>query len=197
MPADSQRNLLQRATADFHVLSTILNDMAADLSAVESMMAAAVETYRESGRLITFGNGGSAAEAAHIAGELVGAFRNRDRLGLAAMCLSIDASSISSIANDYGYESIYARQLEAFGKPGDLALGLSTSGSSPNVVAGLERAKELGMKTALLTGDSYDSDGSEIDYVVKVPSTDVPRVQEVHLLIGHLIAEAIELEVFG
>ena len=197
MSTDSGQKFLEQATADFHALSGVLTKMSEDLSSVEDLLAVAVRVYRDSGRLFTFGNGGSAAEAAHIAGELVGAFRNRNRPGLGAMALSSDSSIVSSIANDYGYENIYARQLEAFGKQGDLALGLSTSGTSSNVIAGLDRAKQLGMTTALLTGSLNDFADSSIDHVVQVPSTDVPRVQEVHLLIGHLIAEVVELEVFG
>ena len=142
-------------------------------------------------KILLFGNGGSAADAQHIAAEFVGRFV-MERVALPVMALSVNTSCVTAIGNDYGFEHVFARQIEAFGKPSDVAFGISTSGNSLNVVRGLETANRIGMSTVALTGAS----GGKIKGVAKVcicaPSEETPRIQECHILIGHVISELVE-----
>jgi D-sedoheptulose 7-phosphate isomerase len=142
-------------------------------------------------RLLVFGNGGSAADADHIAGEFVGRFRD-DRRALPALSLSGGLSSLTAIANDYGYEHVFARQVEALASAGDVALGLSTSGRSANVLNALRRAQELGVVTIGLCGADDAAMRPVTDRCLAAPSRCVARVQETHLLWGHLLAEAVD-----
>jgi D-sedoheptulose 7-phosphate isomerase len=151
------------------------------------------ERLRAGGRLLAFGNGGSAADAQHLAGELVGRFR-RDRPGLPAMALTTDPSVVTAISNDLGYEAVFRRQLEAHGRPGDVALGISTSGRSANVVAALRLARERGLLTVALTGNGGGSLVGMVDYLIDVPHADTPRIQEVHGMVVHLLCEIVEEE---
>ncbi len=156
-----------------------------------------VACYESGGGLLLFGNGGSAADAQHIACELVGRFM-LDRPPLKAQALSTDTSSLTSIANDYDYETTFARQLQAQGGPDDVAVGLSTSGNSPNVVAGLAMARQIGMKTIALTGCGGGKCAELADVLLDVPSTAVScRVQEAHAVVYHVICQLVEAEVFG
>ncbi len=127
-----------------------------------------VQSYRSGGGVLLFGNGGSAADAQHIAGELVGRFL-RERRGLRAVALSADAAVMTSLANDYGYQAVFARQVEAHGQPGDVAIGISTSGNSPNVVEGLRKARDLGLKTIALTGTGGGACAELADVLLAVP----------------------------
>ncbi len=149
------------------------------------------KSIKSSGKILIFGNGGSAADAQHIAAELVNRYL-KVRSALPAIALTTDTSIITSVGNDSSFEDIFSRQIEALGKKGDVALGLSTSGRSRNIVKGLSRAKSLGLKTISFTG----RDGGEIkkiaDCNINVPSTSTPRIQEVHITIGHIICELIE-----
>ena len=142
-------------------------------------------------KILLFGNGGSAADAQHIAAEFVGRFV-MERVALPVMALSVNTSCVTAIGNDYGFELVFARQIEAFGKPGDVAFGISTSGNSLNVVKGLETANRSGMSTVAVTGAS----GGKVKGVAKVcicaPSEETPRIQECHILIGHVISELVE-----
>lgn len=157
---------------------------------------ALAERLRAGGKLLVFGNGGSAADAQHIAAELVGRFY-RERRALPALALTVNASSVTAIGNDYGYEQVFARQVQAFGTPADAALGISTSGGSPNVLEAIKTARAAGLYTLALTG----ADGRELKSAahecICVPSSDTPRIQESHLLIGHLLCEYIEEALFG
>ncbi len=161
-------------------------------------LAPAVRAAAEIGRAVTggrtvlaFGNGGSAADAQHFAAELVGRFI-REREGIAALALSADMSVLTSIANDYGFERVFARQIEALGRPGDVALAISTSGRSANVVAALQAAAARGLRTIALTGN----DGGEVarlaEIHVNVPDTSAARIQEVHRTLLHAICEIVE-----
>ena len=150
-----------------------------------------VKAMQQGGKLLLFGNGGSAADAQHIAAEFVGRFAI-ERAALPAFALSVNTSCITAIGNDYGFDQVFARQIEAFGKAGDVALGISTSGNSPNVLLGLAKAKEIGLTTVVLTGDSEGKMKNDADYCVCVPSRETPRIQECHILIGHVIAELAE-----
>jgi D-sedoheptulose 7-phosphate isomerase len=152
---------------------------------------------QQGGKLLLFGNGGSAADAQHIAAEFVGRFAI-ERAALPAFALSVNTSCVTAIGNDYGFDQVFARQIEAFGKPGDVALGISTSGNSPNVLLGLAKAREVGLITVALTGDSECKMKNDADYCICVPSRETPRIQECHILIGHAIAELVEKEmVYG
>lgn len=154
--------------------------------------AAAVELTRAlacGGKVLLCGNGGSAADAQHVAGELVGRFR-RDRRGLAALALTTDSSTLTAIANDMGFENVFARQVEALGRAGDVLVVITTSGSSANVLAALDAARTAGMRTVVLTG--AHGAGLEADVVIAVAETDVPRIQEQHLRIEHVVCELVE-----
>ena len=152
-----------------------------------------VRTIREDGKIILFGNGGSAADAQHIAAELVGRFK-LERKGLPAIALTTNTSILTSIGNDYKFCNIFSRQLEALGKKGDLVVGISTSGKAENVIEGLKKAKELGLKTVSLTGEKGGNLRKFSDICLQVPSRETPRIQEAHILIGHIICELVEEE---
>jgi D-sedoheptulose 7-phosphate isomerase len=150
---------------------------------------------RDGGKVLLFGNGGSAADATHLAAEFVGRFRY-DRAPLPALSLSDNASSVSAIGNDYSYEEVFARQVQAFGRPGDVAIGITTSGTSANVVAGLATARDEGLYTAVLTGRSGGVVGDEADLCLRMPTDETARVQECYLLIGHVLCELVERSLF-
>ncbi len=144
------------------------------------------------GKILFCGNGGSAADAQHLAAELVGRFR-RPRRGLAAIALTTDSSVLTSIANDFGYDQVFQRQVEALGKPGDLLIGLSTSGASENVCAAMEEARRIGLYGVALTGQDGGRLAELADGVLRVPSTSTARVQEAHIFCGHVLCELVEL----
>jgi len=146
---------------------------------------------RRGKKILVFGNGGSAAQAQHFAAELVNRFLS-DRAPIPAISLTTDTSALTSIANDSTFDDVFSRQLEALSSTGDVALGLSTSGNSPNVIKAVERAKECGLMTVVLTGEGGGRVGLLADYCCDVPSTNTPLIQEVHLLLLHLLAEEIE-----
>jgi D-sedoheptulose 7-phosphate isomerase len=149
------------------------------------------ECLRAGGKVLAFGNGGSAADAQHLAAELVGRFL-RDRPGLSAFALTTDTSVLTAVGNDMGYESVFRRQVEAHGRPGDVAVGITTSGRSPNVVAALERARELGLVTVGLTGNGGGRLAGRVDYLVDVPHRETARIQEVHAMVVHVLCQVIE-----
>ena len=155
-----------------------------------------VSTLGDGGKLLLFGNGGSAADATHLAAEFVGRFRF-DRAPLPALSLSDNGSSVSGIGNDYGYEDVFARQVTALGSPGDVAIAISTSGTSPNVVAGLRAARAAGLHTVALTGAAGGVMPDEAERCLRMPSTDTARVQECYMLVGHLVCELVERTLFG
>lgn len=161
------------------------------LAAIEKLVDLAVGALGAGGKIILFGNGGSAADAQHIAAELVGRF-TQERKALAAIALTCNSSNVTSIGNDYGFEQIFTRQLEALGKPEDLAIGISTSGSSVNVVSAILKAKKMGMMTVALTGIKSGPLLKAADLSIAVPSTNTARIQEAHITIGHIICELVE-----
>lgn len=142
-------------------------------------------------KVLIFGNGGSASQAQHFAAELVNKFL-KDRSPLPALSLTTDTSALTSIANDFSFDLVFSRQIEALGKKGDIAIGLSTSGNSPNIISAFESARKKGLKTIAVTGKSGGKLASVCDYLLEVPSDVTPRIQEVHLLILHILAEEIE-----
>jgi D-sedoheptulose 7-phosphate isomerase len=162
-----------------------------DLAPVVDAAAAIIEALSQDGRLLTFGNGGSAADAQHVAADLVGRFL-RERRSLAAIALSTDTSVLTSVANDYAFDRVFARQIEGLGRRGDVALGISTSGQSVNVIEALKTARLLGLRTIALTGGDGGTIGSMVEIHVNVPSTSTPRVQEVHRTLLHAMCELVE-----
>jgi len=177
------------------VKEQILNDEAL-LKLVEEVALKAVEIYKKGGKTLIAGNGGSAADAQHIAGELVSRFYF-DREGLPSVALTTDTSIITAIGNDYGYERLFARQLEAQGKAGDMFIGISTSGNSKNILEALKVCKNKGILSVGLTGASGGAMSALCDYCIKVPSNETPRIQEAHILIGHILCAVIEEAIFG
>jgi D-sedoheptulose 7-phosphate isomerase len=145
----------------------------------------------EDGKLLLFGNGGSAADAAHIATEFVGRFL-RDRAAAPAISLADNSAAVTAIANDYGFEQIFARQIEALARPGDVALAISTSGNSPNVIAGARAARERKLPVIGLTGAGGGALAPECEILIAAPSTSTPRVQEAHTFIAHALCELVE-----
>ena len=157
------------------------------------LVKACVASLRDGGKLMFFGNGGSAADAQHLATELTIRYKT-DRAALAALALTTDSSALTAAGNDFGFERIFARQIEALGRPGDVAIAISTSGKSPNVTAALKQAKAMGIVTAALTG----KDGGDLprlaEHVLLVPSSTTARIQEMHITLGQMLCGAIEIE---
>ncbi len=150
-----------------------------------------IGALKKGGKLIVFGNGGSASDAQHIVAELVGRF-NKERPGLAAIALTTNTSILTALANDYGYDIVFARQIEALGQKNDVALGISTSGKAKNVAAGIKQAKKMGLKTIALTGGDGGDIAKLADVSLLVPSPSTPRIQEAHITIGHILCELAE-----
>ena len=162
-----------------------------DLEPVAAAAAAVAGACAAGGKVLVFGNGGSAADAQHFAAELVGRFE-RERQGLAALALTADSSVLTSVANDGGFERVFARQIEALGRPGDVAFAISTSGESPNVLAGLRAAAAQRLRTVALTGRSGGPLGAAAEIHVNVPDDSAARVQEVHRTLIHAICRIVE-----
>jgi len=156
---------------------------------------AIVKSLKGGGKLLVFGNGGSASDSQHIVAELVGRFK-KERAPLKAIALTTNTSIITALANDYNYDITFSRQLEALGKKGDTALGLSTSGNSKNVVEALRKAKAIGLTAICLTGGNGGTLKGIADISIVVDSKDTPRIQEAHIMIGHILCELIEEEMF-
>ena len=162
-------------------------------AAWEDVARAAAAALRDGHTLLFCGNGGSACDAMHIAGEFVGRFVG-DRKALPAIALSADSGIITAVGNDYGFDQVFARQVEAYGKSGGMLLAMSTSGTSPNVVKALDAARAVGMKTVLLTGEKGRTAPTQADWQIIVPSTSTARVQEVHIFLLHMLAAGVEAE---
>lgn len=168
-----------------------LADDVALLNQVSTCAEWLIGSLRNGGKLMLCGNGGSAADAQHVAGEFLCRFY-KDRRPLPAIALTTDTSTITAIGNDYAFDQVFARQVEAFGKPGDILFGISTSGSSKNVLAAFEVAKKNNIRTILLTGEKAQNASALGDLVLVLPSADTPRVQEMMLAVEHLICEMVE-----
>ena len=186
------RELLRSTLADTIALHQAVMD--GDLAPVFAAAAAIAGAVTTGGKLLVFGNGGSAADAQHVAAELVGRFE-RERRAIAAVALTTDTSVVTSIGNDYGYERVFARQVEALGARGDVAFGISTSGASTNVVAGLDAAGARGLTTVALTGKDGGAVGRAAAIHINVPSASTARVQEVHRTLLHVICDLVERSV--
>ena len=166
--------------------------IAASVQPVVDAASAIAAALSGGGKLLAFGNGGSAGDAQHLAAELVGRFENHERAALAAVALSADGSVLTSIGNDEGFERVFARQIEALARQGDVALGITTSGASANVVSALESARARGVQTIALTGRDGGAAGRAAAIHINVASDSTPRVQEVHRTLLHVICELVE-----
>jgi len=162
-------------------------------NAFAELVHACAKSIRGGGKLLFFGNGGSAADAQHLATELTIRYK-RDRAAIAAIALTTDTSALTAAANDLGFEQMFARQIEALGKPGDVAIGISTSGKSANVIAGLKKARSLTLVTAAFTGQGGGELSSLADHLLAVPSTTTARIQEMHITVGQMLCGALEIE---
>jgi D-sedoheptulose 7-phosphate isomerase len=182
------KNSLQRAAA-LTALVAEDNELHAKLGVVAGRT---VETLRRSGTLFSCGNGGSAAQATHLTGELVGAFCDRSRRPLRAIALGFDPSSLTAIANDFDYRMVFGRQLAALGRRGDILWAFSTSGNSPNVIAALETAKSIGVSTVVFSNHDGGHARGLADHSLLTPKSATPRIQELHLLYTHILCELIE-----
>lgn len=163
---------------------------------IAQVAALMVAAFREGRKVLLFGNGGSATDAAHIAAEFVGRYK-RERQPLPAIALATDIAAITCIANDYGYEELFARQVRAHGRPGDIAIAISTSGNSPNVLKGVEAARACGMITVAWTGGSGGKLAGLVDHPFVVPSPVTARIQESHITLGHVLCELVEESLLG
>lgn len=166
------------------------------IATIEEVCKRCVNLYKNGHKTILAGNGGSAADAQHIAAELVGRY-GFDRPSLPSLALTTDTSNLTAIGNDYGYDKVFSRQLEGMGQEGDLFIGISTSGNSTNVINAFISAKEKGITTVALVGRDGGKMAQMADIAIIVPSNDTPRIQESHILIGHIICDIIEKEIFA
>ena len=163
---------------------------------IAQVAALMVTSFREGRKVLLFGNGGSATDAAHIAAEFVGRYK-RERAPLPAIALATDIAAITCIANDYGFDELFARQVRAHGQKGDIAIGISTSGNSPNVLKGVAAARECGMITIAWTGGTGGKLAGLVDHPFVVPSTVTARIQESHITLGHVLCELVEETLLG
>lgn len=163
---------------------------------MESVALACIQCLQEGGKILLAGNGGSAADAQHIAGEFVSRFAF-DRPGLPAIALTTDTSILTAIGNDYGYEKLFVRQVQAHGKKGDVFIGYSTSGTSPNILLSLQEARARGLVTVGFTGNHGGRICEYCDYILEVPSSDTPHIQEGHAVLGHILCGLVEAAIFG
>jgi len=166
------------------------------LNKIEEVAQKCVDLYRTDKKTILAGNGGSAADAQHIAAELVGRY-GFDRPSIPSLALTTDTSNLTAIGNDYGYDQVFSRQLEGMGQAGDIFIGISTSGNSINIIKAFESAKKKNIMTVALTGRDGGEMAKIADIALVIPSNDTPRIQESHILIGHIICDIIEKEIFG
>ena len=189
-----QLSILKKTLQESVAVKQALLESSEILEALVTAAHRMAETLRRGGKIIFFGNGGSASDSLHMAGELVGRFGSQPRAGLPALALPANTAALTAIANDFGYEEIFSRQMEAFGNSGDVAVGISTSGRSPNILKGLEQAKKKGLFTIGLTGEKGGELARRADLCLCVPSSNTQRIQEAHLLMGHALCELIEEE---
>lgn len=183
------KNKISKAIKDsIAVKESVAKDQTSN---IEAAAKAIISSLKSGGKILIFGNGGSAADSQHFAAELVGRFR-KERRALGAIALSANTSTLTAIANDYGYEASFSRQVEALGRTGDIAFGISTSGNSRNVIAAVKKAHEMGLKTIGLLGCGGGILAKECDIAIVAASDDTPRVQESHITIIHILCGLIE-----
>jgi D-sedoheptulose 7-phosphate isomerase len=191
-------NFEQRVSASIRAsiaVKELLLRNAEVVSLIAKVSELLVDAVDKGNKILLFGNGGSAADAQHIAAEFVGRFAF-DRPALPALALSVNTSCVTAIGNDYGFDLVFSRQIEALARPGDLAIGISTSGNSANVLHGLATAREKGLRTVAFTGCAGGKIKNAAEYCICAPSNETPRIQECHILIGHIISELVEETIF-
>jgi D-sedoheptulose 7-phosphate isomerase len=181
---------ISKIQASIALKEALLED-AALLATLEQMVGLGVQCFRSGGKLLFCGNGGSAADAQHLAAELSGRFY-KNRAPLYAEALHVNTSYLTAVANDYGYEESFARMVRAAGRSGDVLVAMSTSGNSPNILKAAEAARSLGMQVVAFTGRSGGKLAAKADLLLAVPSEDTPRIQECHILLGHIWCEMLE-----
>lgn len=183
-----KEKILKEFEESISVKKRFVNDNADTIIEVSNLIA---DTFNRGGKLLLFGNGGSAADASHIAAEFVNRFK-MERPAFPAIALNTDMAVLTSIANDYSYDSVFERQLKALGQAGDVVIAISTSGSSPNVIKAVEAAKRKKIKTIAFTGEKGDRLASLSDYVFAIPSNNTPRIQETHITLAHVLCQMVE-----
>lgn len=195
-PADFELMAAKSMEAALAVQQSLLRDKSL-IRSIARVSEIFLSALRCGNKLLFFGNGGSAADAQHIAAEFVGRFAF-DRPALPGLALSVNTSCLTAIGNDYGFEQVFSRQIEALARAGDVAIGFSTSGNSPNVLRGISAAKKMGLHTVAFTGSPGGKlkEATDVDHCLCAPSSDSPRIQECHILIGHIVSEMVERELF-
>ena len=191
---DFERRVIELIEASIGTKQSLLRSQEVILTVVK-VSELLVDALKQGNKVLLFGNGGSAADAQHIAAEFVGRFAF-DRPALPALALSVNSSCVTAIGNDYGFDRVFSRQLEALARPGDVAIGISTSGNSLNVQNAMSTARKIGLHTIALTGRSGGKLMSMVDHCICAPSEETPRIQECHILIGHVLSELVEREIF-
>lgn len=186
--ADIRSNIQATLRESSRVMSA-LADQTADIEKAAEIL---IMAYRQGKKMVLFGNGGSAADAQHLATELVNGFTIHDRPSLPALALTTDTSALTAIGNDFDFESVFSRQVESMANAGDVVIGISTSGNSKNVIRGLEMARKRGAVVMGLTGESGGKMKDLCDVCIRVPSKDTPRIQESHIAVGHILCALIE-----
>ena len=193
MALDHLAFLRDRVAASVAAKQALLDgDMLETAAQISTRVLASIQ---QGGKVFFFGNGGSAMDAGHLAAELLGRFY-RDRAPLGSIALSDNTAAMTAIGNDYAYDEVFARQIAGLGRPGDVAIGMTTSGNSGNVVKGLQCARGAGLLTVAFTGAAGSAAATAAEFVFRAPSTDTPRVQEIHMAVGHTLCEIIERELF-
>lgn len=178
-------DILQHMSGNEHLLKT-----------AEDITHHCIKSLRQGGKILFAGNGGSAADSQHLAAELVSRLRY-DRPGLAGIALTTDTSALTAIGNDYSFENLFSRQVEAIGQKGDVLIGISTSGKSPNILRAFEKAREKGMVTIGFTRDHAPLFSERCDLVLNIPAAETPKIQECHIVMGHVICSMIEEDIYG
>src|SRR6266436_6188588 len=187
---DFERRVAELIGASIATKQSLLRDQEIIL-AVAKVSELLIDALRQGNKVLLFGNGGSAADAQHIAAEFVGRFAF-DRPALPALALSVNTSCVTAIGNDYGFDRVFSRQIEAIARPGDVAIGITTSGNSPNVLNAMTAARKIRVHTVGLTGRNGGKLKECVDYCICVSSDETPRIQECHILVGHIISELVE-----
>lgn len=183
------KNQILRIADNFKALAALSED-------IEEVTRACTETLKAGNKIMFCGNGGSAADSQHLAAELVGRYK-LNRPAMNALALTVDTSILTAVGNDYGYDTVFARQVEGVGRAGDLLVGLSTSGNSRNIVLAMELARSMGVRTVALTGQDGGRMKAQADWCIAVPSAATNNIQEMHIAVGHLICELVEQEIYG
>lgn len=196
----SSTDFADRVTKSIESAIAVQQSLLRDSSLISGIVQVSemlVTALARGNKLLLFGNGGSAADAQHVAAEFVGRFAF-DRPALPALALTVNSSCVTAIGNDYGFEQVFSRQIEALGRAGDIAVGLSTSGNSANVLRAISTAKKMGLHTVALTGTPGGKlkQAADLDHCLCAPSSETPRIQECHILIGHVVSELVEQERF-